>query len=111
MSVQPFSIQVYRAGKWTETQTIKLLPGDVVSLVCGQHETMVPADILRVNGTCIVNEVMLLGGSTLLLKELTQLIEAREALDVDGQHKNEVLFSGTKVLQASLSVQIGSRAV
>lgn len=66
-----------------------------------QAETTVPADILLVHGTCIVNEAMLSGESTPLLKESIQLLEGSENLDVDGAHKNAVLFSGTKVLQAS----------
>ena len=66
-------------------------------------ETTVPADILLVNGTCIVNEAMLSGESTPLLKESIQLLEPSENLDVDGAHKNAVLFSGTKILQASKS--------
>ena len=66
-------------------------------------ETTVPADILLVNGTCIVNEAMLSGESTPLLKESIQLLEPSENLDVDGLHKNAVLFSGTKILQASKS--------
>lgn len=44
---------------------------------------------------------MLSGESTPLLKESIQLLEGSENLDVDGAHKNAVLFSGTKVLQAS----------
>ncbi|TRM59042.1 hypothetical protein BD626DRAFT_437524 [Schizophyllum amplum] len=108
MSVQPFPIQVYRDGKWTEMHTDKLLPGDVVSLVRGQHETTVPGDILLVHGTCIVNEAMLSGESTPLLKESIQLLEANDRLDVDGVHKNYVLFSGTKVLQATPSTQTAS---
>ena len=44
---------------------------------------------------------MLSGESTPLLKESIQLLEANEALDVDVNHKNAVLFSGTKVLQAT----------
>ena len=66
-----------------------------------QTETTIPADILLVKGTCIVNEAMLSGESTPLLKESIQLLEANEALDVDVNHKNAVLFSGTKVLQAT----------
>jgi len=69
-------------------------------------ETTVPADIILVNGTCIVNEAMLSGESTPLLKESIQLLEATEKLDVDGQHKNAVLFSGTKILQASKSCML-----
>ena len=67
------------------------------------EETTVPGDILLVNGTCIVNEAMLSGESTPLLKESIQLLEPTESLDTDGQHKNAVLFSGTKILQASKS--------
>lgn len=51
-------------------------------------------------GSCIVNEAMLSGESTPLLKESVDLLEADEHLDVDGDHKNAVLFSGTKVLQS-----------
>lgn len=72
------------------------------------EETTVPADILLVNGTCIVNEAMLSGESTPLLKESIQLLEPTENLDMDGQHKNIVLFSGTKVLQASKSCMLPS---
>ncbi len=68
-----------------------------------QTETTVPADILLIHGTCIVNEAMLSGESTPLLKESIQLLDAKENLDVDGNHKNAVLFSGTKILQATPS--------
>lgn len=44
---------------------------------------------------------MLSGESTPLLKESIQLLEPQENLDVDVNHKNAVLFSGTKVLQAT----------
>jgi cation-transporting ATPase 13A1 len=70
------------------------------------EETTVPADILLVNGTCIVNEAMLSGESTPLLKESIQLLETTDSLDTDGQHRNAVLFSGTKVLQASKSCML-----
>ena len=59
-----------------------------------------PADVLLVHGTCIVNEAMLSGESTPLLKESIELLDGSEKLDVDTTHKNSVLFSGTKILQA-----------
>lgn len=117
MAVAPFPIQCMRGGKWTTIQTDELLPGDVVSvgkeiwvvaatnlsnpaLARQQTETTVPADILLIKGTCIVNEAMLSGESTPLLKESIELLEGAEKLDVDSAHKNAMLFSGTKVLQA-----------
>jgi high-affinity K+ transport system ATPase subunit B len=68
-----------------------------------QLEATVPADILLVDGSCIVNEAMLSGESTPLLKESVQLLDGSESLDVDETHKNTVLFSGTKILQSSNS--------
>ena len=119
MSVVPYPIQCLHDGKWATIQTDKLLPGDVVSIgesrprrfdvlltpslrtpVRQQTQTTIPADILLISGTCIVNEVMLSGESTPLLKESIQLLEGKENSDVDGLHKGAVLFSGTKVLQA-----------
>lgn len=64
-------------------------------------ETTIPADLLLVRGTCIVNEAMLSGESTPLLKESIELWEADASLDVDGAHKNATLFGGTKILQSS----------
>ncbi|KAG1724814.1 uncharacterized protein EDB91DRAFT_1087334 [Suillus paluster] len=66
-----------------------------------ENNTKVPADILLVQGTCIVDNAMLSGESTPLLKESIQLLDSKDKLDVDSAHKNAVLFSGTKVLQAS----------
>jgi len=120
MAVAPFPIQCVRGGKWIIIQTDELLPGDVVSvgkifslivvaslpyhaLARHQTETTVPADILLIKGTCIVNEAMLSGESTPLLKESIELLEGTETLSVDSTHKNGMLFSGTKVLQARSS--------
>ncbi|KZV70146.1 endoplasmic reticulum Ca-transporting P-type ATPase [Peniophora sp. CONT] len=102
MSVEPYPIMVKRDNKWLEISSDSLLPGDVVSVVrTHQAETVVPADILLVEGTCIVNEAMLSGESTPLLKESISLLEAGDKLEADEEHRNQVLFSGTKLLQAT----------
>ncbi|KAF5366234.1 hypothetical protein D9758_005764 [Tetrapyrgos nigripes] len=73
-------------------------------------ETTIPADILLLHGQCIVNEAMLSGESTPLVKEGADLlIEEQQhgvSLDVDGQHKGVVVFSGTKILQANGSTAV-----
>ena len=56
---------------------------------------------MLVRGACIVNEAMLSGEWTLLLKESIELWEADARLDVNGALKNVVLFGGTKALQPS----------
>ncbi|KAG6332982.1 hypothetical protein ID866_6110 [Astraeus odoratus] len=108
MSVTPYPIQCLRDSKWVTVQTDELLPGDVVSVARLQSETVVPADILLVHGTCIVNEAMLSGESTPLLKESIQLLDSSEKLDVDGAHKNAVMFSGTKLTTGTGQGQISA---
>jgi manganese-transporting P-type ATPase len=133
MSVTPYPVFVYRDGKWNKISSDTLLPGDIISVTRQHHEhrktdnkpkangqesketqkdkeghsdeTTIPADILLLHGQCIVNEAMLSGESTPLVKEGADLlIEEQQhgvALDVDGQHKGVVVFSGTKILQAN----------
>jgi manganese-transporting P-type ATPase len=72
-----------------------------VILARTQNETSIPADLLLIKGTCIVNEAMLSGESTPLLKESIELREGTEKLDLDVIDKGCILFSGTKVLQSS----------
>lgn len=131
MSVEPYPIYCYRDGTWSIIPSDTLLPGDVISVSRSsasadpkKHEPKkekksddqgvkedkeqsapdrsIPADALILRGTCIVNEAMLSGESTPLLKESLGVIskEEGERLDVDGQHKNCVLFGGTKILKA-----------
>ena len=101
MAVAPYPVYVRRNNVWTQIQSDDLLPGDVISVARQQTETNIPADILLIRGTCIVNEAMLSGESTPLLKEAIELLDPNEPLDADGAHKNAVLFSGTKLLQAT----------
>jgi cation-transporting ATPase 13A1 len=131
MSIESYPIYCYRDGKWNIIQSDTLLPGDVISISRAsagsehkKHEAKtkekkpddkddkekdqstpdrsIPADTLILRGTCIVNEAMLSGESTPLLKESLGILskEEGERLDVDGQHKNCVLFGGTKILKA-----------
>jgi len=68
--------------------------------VRAQTDTSIPGDLLLLRGTCIVNEAVLSGESTPLLKESIELRETDEWLDIDGMTNGSVLFSGTRVLQA-----------
>ena len=104
MSIEPYEIKCYRDKKWLGIQSDLLLPGDIVSVARHQQHkegTTVPADLLLLRGTCIVNEAMLSGESTPLLKESIELLDGNDRLDVDGSHKNSVLFGGTRVLQSN----------
>lgn len=101
MSIKPYAIQVRRENVWSEVQTDELLPGDLVSIVRTKEDSGIPCDLLLLHGTCIVNEAMLSGESTPLLKESVALRPAEDTLDIDGVDRNSVLFGGTKVLQST----------
>ena len=99
MSIKPYDLWVYRLGKWTEIQSDKLLPGDLVSVSRTKEDGGVACDMLLVEGTAIVNEAMLSGESTPLLKDSIQLRPGDATIDTEGLDKNAFLWGGTKVLQ------------
>ncbi|GAB1318426.1 putative cation-transporting ATPase 1 [Madurella fahalii] len=99
MSIKPYDMYVFRLGKWTEIQSDKLLPGDLVSVSRTKEDSGVACDMLLVEGTAIVNEAMLSGESTPLLKDSIQLRPGDATIDLDGLDKNSFLWGGTKVLQ------------
>ncbi|KAJ9137522.1 Cation-transporting ATPase [Pleurostoma richardsiae] len=99
MSIKPYNVWVHRLGKWTEIQSDRLLPGDLVSVGRTKDDGGVACDMLLVEGAAIVNEAMLSGESTPLLKDSVQLRPADASLDSEGLDKNAFLWGGTKVLQ------------
>lgn len=68
MNQKPYPIYVKRESKWVQIQSDDLLPGDVVSIVRTKEDQGVPCDLVIADGSCIVNEAMLSGESTPLLK-------------------------------------------
>ena len=101
MSIKPYDLWVYRQNTWQETQSDKLLPGDLVSVGRTKEDSGVACDMLLVEGTAIVNEAMLSGESTPVLKDSIQLRPAAARIEPDALDKNAFLYGGTKVLQVS----------
>ena len=99
MSIKPYEIWVYRENRWDQITSDKLLPGDLVSVARTKEDSGVACDMLLVEGTAIVNEAMLSGESTPLLKESVQLRPGDTAIDPESLDKNSFLYGGTKVLQ------------
>ncbi|KAK9475479.1 uncharacterized protein V1510DRAFT_409320 [Dipodascopsis tothii] len=104
MSIQPYGVMAYRNSKWAEVQSDALVPGDLVSIVRTKDDSGLPCDLLLISGNAIVNEAMLSGESTPLLKDSIQLRPAEDLLDLDGLDKNSLLYGGTKVLQVTPAV-------
>jgi cation-transporting ATPase 13A1 len=101
MSIKPYDLLVYRQKKWQEIQSDKLLPGDVVSVGRTKEDSGVACDMLLIEGSAIVNEAMLSGESTPVLKESVQLRPGDANIDPEGVDKLAFLYGGTKVLQVS----------
>lgn len=122
-------IWVHRLGKWKMVETSELLPGDLMSLVRqkphfarGEEKgkkkrtvedeggDIVPADLLLLSGSTVVNEASLTGESVPQMKEgLTEVED--ENLSMKFKHKMSIAYAGTKMLQckgaAELEAQIG----
>lgn len=101
MGVKPFDIYTYRDNKWIKIETKELLPGDLVSITRTGDEFAIPCDLILTDGSAIVNEAMLSGESTPLLKESIKLRPSEEKIQLDGLDKNSILHGGTKVLQVT----------
>ncbi len=99
MGVPPYPIYVHRCGEWIEIQTDELLPGDLVSITRSSEDSGLPCDLILIDGTAIVNEAMLSGESTPLLKESCLLRPGDATFETEGLDKNSILHGGTKVLQ------------
>lgn len=101
MGIKPYPVYTYRLNKWTEIPSDELFPGDLISIVRTKEDSGLPCDALLISGGCIVNEAMLSGESTPLLKESIALRPGSEFLDIIGLDKNSQLYGGTKVLQTT----------
>lgn len=99
MNIKPYDVWVFRENRWVEVTSDKLLPGDLLSVNRTKEDSGVACDILLVEGTAIVNEAMLSGESTPLLKESIQLRPGDDAIEPDGFDKNSFVHGGTRVLQ------------
>lgn len=101
MGIKPYDVYAYRDDKWVKIPTTDLLPGDLISITRTNEGSALPCDLLLVDGSAIVNEAMLSGESTPLLKESIKLRPADEQLQPEGFDKNSILHGGTMALQVT----------
>eukprot|EP01125_Pyxidicula_operculata_P007025 TRINITY_DN2402_c0_g1_i1.p1 TRINITY_DN2402_c0_g1~~TRINITY_DN2402_c0_g1_i1.p1 ORF type:complete len:1145 (-),score=192.14 TRINITY_DN2402_c0_g1_i1:80-3514(-) len=100
MTTQPKDILVMRGKNWVKMSTSALVPGDICIISWDKSEPSLPADFLLLSGSCVVNESMLTGESTPLLKEPVTHRENKDVLSLkkDSIH---ILYAGTKIVQVS----------
>lgn len=101
MSIKPYTIWVFQENRWQEVLSDMLLPGDLVSVGRTKEDSGVACDMLLVEGSVIVNEAMLSGESTPLLKDSVQLRPGDARIEPEGLDKTAFLYGGTKVLQVT----------
>ncbi|KAL8136980.1 hypothetical protein V2J09_002981 [Rumex salicifolius] len=96
------TLMVHRGGKWVKISGTDLLPWDVVSIGRSSgpngEDKSVPADMLLLSGSAILNEAILTGESTPQWKVSVSGRGMEERLSIK-RDKTHVLFGGTKILQ------------
>uniref|UniRef100_A0A8C5RYI8 ATPase cation transporting 13A2 n=1 Tax=Laticauda laticaudata TaxID=8630 RepID=A0A8C5RYI8_LATLA len=105
------SVQICRpSGERVVVSSVDLVPGDV--LVISPEGMLVPCDAALLNGECVVNESLLTGESTPVLK--TPLPKGPEEVNTtysSEDHKRHTLFCGTQVIQARSCGEVDILAV
>jgi cation-transporting ATPase 13A3/4/5 len=94
MSKYSIDINLYQKNKIKEISSETLVPGDIFELPA--DGTAVPCDCILLSGSVIVNEAMLTGESTPIIKAHLPLSEDRFNYEANTKH---MLFSGTKIVQ------------
>ena len=67
---------------------------------------IIPADILLLRGSTVVNEASLTGESVPQMKEGLVELEEGESLSMKGKHKMSVAYAGTKMLQCKGAAEV-----
>ncbi|KAG8068811.1 hypothetical protein GUJ93_ZPchr0005g15800 [Zizania palustris] len=111
MNIGTTIVATYRCGKWVKIPGTELLPGDIVSIGRSPNgeDRSVPADMLLLAGSAIVNEAILTGESTPQWKVSIAGRGPEETLS-SKRDKNHILFGGTKILQHTPDKSINLRA-
>jgi len=126
-------VWVHRKGGWTSIETTQLLPGDIMSLtrvkphfakqedpktgkVKRQNKVeddggdIIPADLLLLRGSTVVNEASLTGESVPQMKEGLTEMEQGECVSMKVKHKMSVAYAGTKMLQCKGAKEVEAQS-
>jgi cation-transporting ATPase 13A1 len=127
-------VWVHRLGEWICIETYELLPGDIMSLtrvkphfakdndssaddtnkakksnkakLADEGGDVIPADLLLLRGSTVVNEASLTGESVPQMKEGLTELEEGEHLNMKNKHKMSVAYAGTKMLQCKGAAEV-----
>jgi cation-transporting ATPase 13A3/4/5 len=94
ISNRPKTIIVLREEKTVQLQSWEIVPGDLIEV---QSNWVMPCDAVLFQGNCVVDEGMLTGESTPVLKDPLPYLAATYDIEQDKRHS---LYEGTKVIQS-----------
>ena len=94
MSRYCVDINLYEKNSKKTIKSIELVPGDIFELP--PDGMAIPCDCILLSGSVIVNEAMLTGESTPIIKAHLPLLETRFDYKSDAKY---MLYSGTKIVQ------------
>ena len=100
METSPILISVMRQGSWTAINSTQVVPGDIIMFGSGGKKFNIPCDILVLEGSVVVNESLLTGETTPLVKESITTRPGSESLCIK-KDRTHILFSGTTALQCT----------
>ena len=94
MSRYSIDVNLYGKKGIKVVPSVSLVPGDVFELPA--DKAAIPCDCILLSGSVIVNEAMLTGESTPIIKAHLPLLETRFDYESDSKH---MLFAGTRIVQ------------
>ena len=94
MSKYSIEIKLLKNEKIEKIDSANLVPGDI--FVLPKNGNSVPCDCILLSGSVIVNEAMLTGESTPIIK--SHLIDENKKLDLKNDYKH-ILYYGTNIVQ------------
>ena len=94
MSKYSIEIKLLKNEKIEKIDSVNLVPGDI--FVLPKNGNSVPCDCILLSGSVIVNEAMLTGESTPIIK--SHLIDENKKLDLKNDYKH-ILYYGTNIVQ------------
>ena len=91
-----------------EINSTELVPGDIIEIP--EDGLAMPCDIILINGSVIVNESMLTGESTPVIK--TRMMSNNNIYDTNNpDYEQYVLFAGTKIVQKRKILNDGPKGI
>jgi cation-transporting ATPase 13A1 len=100
----------YRMKTWMVVSSQEVVPGDLVSLSSDNHNH-VPADVLLLQGTAVVDEALLTGESVPQMKSpIDEMASPTSVLHVE-EFKSCILFGGTNLVSHSCRKEMNTSGI